>query len=65
VKEVGEPRREPIRVTASPGGILDAAAEITRERGYEGTSVSLGSLRRGRPTSSIDGGRQRSGERHT
>ncbi len=38
---------------AARGKILDAAAEIASERGYEGTSISLVSKRSGFPASSI------------
>ena len=38
---------------AARGKILDAAAEIAGERGYEGTSISLVSKRSGFPASSI------------
>ena len=38
---------------ASRQRILDAAAEIAGERGYEGTSINLVSERSGLPASSI------------
>ena len=38
---------------AARGKILDAAAEIATERGYEGTTISLVSKRSGLPASSI------------
>jgi AcrR family transcriptional regulator len=48
-----EPRRKNARGDASRERILDAAAEVAGERGYEGTSISLVSQRSGLPASSI------------
>jgi AcrR family transcriptional regulator len=46
-------RRRSAGGTASRQRILDAAAEIAGERGYEGTSINLVSERSGLPASSI------------
>jgi AcrR family transcriptional regulator len=50
---VAEERRRRPKGEASRGRILDAAAEIAGERGYEGTSIKLISERSGLPASSI------------
>jgi AcrR family transcriptional regulator len=50
---VTEPRRRRANGEASRQRILDAAAEIAGERGYEGTSITLVSERSGLPASSI------------
>jgi AcrR family transcriptional regulator len=47
------PRRRRANGEASREKILDAAAEVAGERGYEGTSISLVSERSGLPASSI------------
>lgn len=46
-------RRQRSNGAASQAAILDAAAEIAGERGYEGTSIKLVSERSGLPASSI------------
>lgn len=46
-------RRKRINGQASREAILDAAADIAGERGFEGTSISLVSKRSGLPASSI------------
>lgn len=46
-------RRRRANGEASRGKILDAAAEIAGERGYEGTTINLISARSGLPASSI------------
>jgi AcrR family transcriptional regulator len=48
-----EPRRKNARGDASRERILEAAAEVAGERGYEGTSINLVSERSGLPASSI------------
>jgi AcrR family transcriptional regulator len=50
---VAEARRTRANGEASRQRILDAAAEIAGERGYEGTSINLVSERSGLPASSI------------
>jgi AcrR family transcriptional regulator len=50
---VAETRRRRPKGEASRERILDAAAEIAGERGYEGTSINLISERSGLPASSI------------
>jgi AcrR family transcriptional regulator len=50
---VTEARRKRANGEASRERILDAAAQIAGERGYEGTSISLVSQRSGLPASSI------------
>ncbi|MCC5575367.1 TetR/AcrR family transcriptional regulator [Microtetraspora sp. AC03309] len=50
---MAEARRTRANGEASRERILDAATEITGERGYEGTSISLVSKRSGLPASSI------------
>jgi AcrR family transcriptional regulator len=50
---MAEPRKRRANGEASRGRILDAAAEIAGERGYEGTSIKLVSERSGLPASSI------------
>jgi AcrR family transcriptional regulator len=50
---VAEARRKRANGEASRERILDAAAEIAGERGYEGTSINLVSKRSGLPASSI------------
>lgn len=50
---VAEPRKRRANGEASRQRILDAAAEIAGERGYEGTSINLVSERSGLPASSI------------
>jgi AcrR family transcriptional regulator len=50
---MAEPRRRRADGEASRRRILDAAAEIAGERGYEGTSINLVSSRSGLPASSI------------
>jgi AcrR family transcriptional regulator len=50
---VAETRRTRSNGEASKERILDAAAEIAGERGYEGTSINLVSKRSGLPASSI------------
>jgi len=50
---VTEPRRRRANGEASRQRILDAAAEVAGERGYEGTSINLVSERSGLPASSI------------
>ena len=50
---VAEPRKRRANGEASRQRILDAAAEIAGERGYEGTSIALVSERSGLPASSI------------
>ncbi len=52
VKKKATPRKRANGIAAR-GKILDAAAEIASERGYEGTSISLVSKRSGFPASSI------------
>jgi AcrR family transcriptional regulator len=52
-QEVAAPRRRRANGEASRGRILDAAAAIAGERGYEGTSINLVSERSGLPASSI------------
>ena len=47
------PRRQRANGIASRAAILDAAAQIAGERGYEGTSINLVSERSGLPASSI------------
>ncbi len=47
------PRRQRANGIASRAAILDAAAQIAGERGYEGTSIKLVSERSGLPASSI------------
>ena len=53
VKGSPDPRRTRANGQASREKILDAAAEIAGERGYEGTSINLISERSGLPASSI------------
>jgi len=53
VKPVPAPRRTRANGQASRERILDAAAEIAGERGYEGTSINSISERSGLPASSI------------
>lgn len=48
-----EPRKRRANGEASRQRILDAAAQIAGERGYEGTSINLVSERSGLPASSI------------
>jgi AcrR family transcriptional regulator len=50
---VSEARRRRANGQASREKVLDAAAEIAGERGYEGTSINLISKRSGLPPSSI------------
>src|SRR3954454_18904441 len=50
---VREPRKRRANGEASRQRILDAAAEIAGERGYEGASIHLVSERSGLPASSI------------
>jgi AcrR family transcriptional regulator len=50
---VAEARRKRANGEVSRERILDAAAEIAGERGYEGTSINLISERSGLPASSI------------
>lgn len=50
---MAEARRKRSNGEASMERILDAAAEIAGERGYEGTSINLVSKRSGLPASSI------------
>src|SRR5580765_1440420 len=50
---MAEPRKRRANGEASREKILDAAAEIAGERGYEGTSINLISGRSGLPASSI------------
>lgn len=50
---MAEPKRRRANGEASKERILDAAAEIAGERGYEGTSINLISERSGLPASSI------------
>ena len=50
---MAEPRKRRANGEASRQRILDAAAEIAGERGYEGTSIDLVSERSGLPASSI------------
>jgi AcrR family transcriptional regulator len=50
---MAEPRRRRSNGEASRRRILEAAAEIAGERGYEGTSINLVSERSGLPASSI------------
>src|SRR5580765_1925248 len=50
---MAEPRKRRANGEASRQRILDAAAEIAGERGYEGTSINLVSERSGLPASSI------------
>jgi AcrR family transcriptional regulator len=50
---VAEARKKRANGEASRQRILDAAAEIAGERGYEGTSINLVSERSGLPASSI------------
>jgi AcrR family transcriptional regulator len=50
---VAQARRTRANGEASKARILDAAAEIAGERGYEGTSINLVSQRSGLPASSI------------
>jgi AcrR family transcriptional regulator len=50
---VAEARRRRATGEASRERILDAAAQIAGERGYEGTSINLVSERSGQPPSSI------------
>lgn len=47
------PRRRRANGEESRNKILDAATEIASERGYEGTSIALVSMRSGLPASSI------------
>lgn len=52
--EAGEPkRRRRVNGEASRARILDAAAQIATERGYEGTTIALVSAQCGLPASSI------------
>jgi AcrR family transcriptional regulator len=53
VSSVVEQRRRNARGDASRERILDAAADVAGERGYEGTSINLVSQRSGLPASSI------------
>src|SRR3954467_12146339 len=50
---MAEARRRRANGEASRQRILDAAAEIAGERGYDGTSINLVSERSGLPASSI------------
>jgi AcrR family transcriptional regulator len=50
---LGEPRKRRANGEASRRRILEAAADIAGERGYEGTSINLVSERSGLPASSI------------
>lgn len=50
---MSEQRRQRANGLASRAAILDAAAQIAGERGYEGTSIKLVSERSGLPASSI------------
>jgi len=52
-QEVAEPRRRRANGEASRQRILDAAAAIAGERGFEGTTINLVSERSGLPASSI------------
>src|ERR1051325_8485819 len=53
VKGVTETRRRRANGEASRERLLDAAAEVAGERGYQGTSISRVSERSGLPASSI------------
>jgi AcrR family transcriptional regulator len=53
VSSAVENRKKNARGDASRERIIDAAAEVAGERGYEGTSISLVSQRSGLPASSI------------
>lgn len=53
MSSVAEPRRKRAHGNASRERILDAAAQVAGERGYEGTSINLVSKHSGLPASSI------------